>query len=226
MLKSRAVRLQPQAAAGRAAAGPVSAGRSGWGVSICVQMGRVMRPVRPAASPGRRSATLAGDRLGARSRVSCCRGQRRPGYLPFWWGRYSLQRAPLSTNGERERDYHRTFEGGKVPSRWSCRHRHTESCKENNKNNSNTSSIKILRSPVIARTFLAMQQCRSTLSHLQSFTAGPMALPGPLVRMCVLVDSCAAVADQAPAHSKANQPRHSYKLVKFGQMRRGRRNRP
>ena len=36
--------------------------------------------------------------------------------LPFWWGRYSVQRAPLSKNGEQVRDYHHKFEGGKAVS--------------------------------------------------------------------------------------------------------------
>ena len=34
--------------------------------------------------------------------------------LPIRWGRYSVQRAPLSTNGERIGNYQPKFEGGKV----------------------------------------------------------------------------------------------------------------
>ena len=29
--------------------------------------------------------------------------------LPIWWGRHSVQRAPLSMNGEQVRDYHPKF---------------------------------------------------------------------------------------------------------------------
>ena len=36
--------------------------------------------------------------------------------LPIWWGRHSVQRAPLSTNGEQVGHYHPKFEGGKVVS--------------------------------------------------------------------------------------------------------------
>ena len=36
--------------------------------------------------------------------------------LPIWWGRHSVQRAPLSTNGEQVGHYHPKFEGGKAVS--------------------------------------------------------------------------------------------------------------
>ena len=41
-------------------------------------------------------------------------GRQSPGSPAFWWARHSVQRAPLSTNGEQVGDYHPKFEGGKV----------------------------------------------------------------------------------------------------------------
>jgi len=83
--------------------------------------------------------------------------------------------------------------------------------------------------------FLAMHQCRSTLAHLQSFIAGQRTttaddVSGPLVRtpcenVCRrgLLSCCRG---PAPARSKPDRPRHGHELVKVGQMRRDRMNRP